>query len=683
MLKKIILPVVLIFAVLVIAVSSVVDVSLKTNNNSANLIESEKASKYVGDIIQNFMDGAYSLLQGTAQMPSIITMDTAVQNPQLARILKDNTYASLYYVQGTDGMQTGRSDDKAMGDRSTRPWFLRFMSNHEPFVMESYFSVNDNAACTSIFYPIYKESELIGVIGVDIKLNILQDMVVKHSQTEDDYYSFIIDGNGAVVAHPDTSYLTSVTNFKTLTRNVPKLDANGEAVLEDGNIVEVEETFEIEPEYKELIENVMNGESGSCEVKIDGKTYYAGYSSIPMKGDSDSWSVITLKNKDISEAAINSAMFKIALTVVITALAALVIIFVLIRGFTKPIKAIANFAGKISEGNFDTRLSDVLAVQPKDELGLLYDSFKKLETEVTGIIVETEDVLQSVNDGDLSKRINKEFSGDFDKLKNSVNNITEVFVQILTSILYSTEEMRSTVTAFEQGSDKLTDSAENLMSATGVIKTKLNELTDAISENFADAEQASNLSNAANSMVLETSGNMTSMNASILAIEKESIEISKIMKIIDDIAFQTNILALNAAVEAARAGEAGKGFSVVADEVRMLANKSASAAKETGILIENSNKKIQEGRQIVEKATVNFDEVTAKIREITAFIDKISSSSSLQLGSIKDVSGSVETIAESSTVNSKTAAEHFEETDKLIQIVNGMSEMVNNFNIEE
>jgi methyl-accepting chemotaxis protein len=682
MLKKFVLPVILIFAVLVIVVFTVVNVSLKTNNDSVNLAQTEKASKYVGDIIGNFMDGAYSLIESTAQMPSMLTMDTEIQNPLLERIVKDNTYASLYYIQGADGMQTGRSDNKPMGDRSTRPWFIRFMKNYEPFVMETYFSVNDNAACTSIYYPMYKDTEMIGVIGVDIRLDILQKIIVNHAQTDEDYYSFIIDGNGAVVAHPDTSFLTSVTNFKTLTRNVPKLDSSGNAVKEDGNIVEIEEKFSIGPEYEEIISRVMDGESGAGEIEIDGKAYFVGYTSIPMKGDSDSWSVITLKNKEISESAINTALQNIAFTIAIMALAALTVIFVLIRGFTNPIKAIASFAQKISEGNFGTRLSDIFKAQPKGELRLLYDSFQKLETEVTGIIGETEDVLQAVNNGDLTKRINKDFSGDFEVLKCSVNNITEVFVQILTAIHYSTEEMRNTVSAFEKGSDKLTDSAENLMSATSVIKTKLGELSDAISMNFSDAELARNYSDAASVTVSETSDNMTSMNASILAIEKESAEISKIMKIIDDIAFQTNILALNAAVEAARAGEAGKGFSVVADEVRMLANKSASAAKETGKLIENSNKKIHEGREIVEKATVGFEEVAAKIGGITKFIDKISNSMALQLDSIKDVAKSVETIIETSTVNSKTAAEHFDETDRLLITVNEMSDMVDNFNIE-
>jgi methyl-accepting chemotaxis protein len=682
MLKKFVLPVVLIFAVLVASVGIVVGASLKLSNEYVNLTESAKASEYVGDIIMNFMDGAYSLVESTAQMPSMLTMDTAIQNPELARIVKNNTYAGLYYIQGTDGIQTGRSDDKAMGDRSTRPWFIKFMSNYEPYVMGSYFSVNDNAACTSIYYPMYKDSELVGVIGVDIKLDILQEIVVKNSQTEDDYYSFVIDGNGAVVAHPDTTYLTTVTNFKTLTRNVPKLDASGNAVMEDGNIVETEEKFEIEAEYKDLIERVMDGESGSEEITIDGKQYFVGYSSIPMKGDSDSWSVITLKNKEISESAINTAMFNISLTVVVMALLALIVIIILIRGLTKPINAISTFARNIAEGNFSTRLCDVFKVQPKGELGQLYESFEKLETEVTGILSETDDVLQAVNNGDLTKRINKEFAGDFETLKESVNNITEVFVQIMSSIHYSTEEMRETVSAFEQGSDKLAGSAENLMTATGVIKTKLGELGAAISDNSTDAESARNYSDLATITVSETSNNMESMNAAILAIEQESIEISKIMKIIDDIAFQTNILALNAAVEAARAGEAGKGFSVVADEVRMLANKSASAAKETGILIENSNKKIHEGREIVEKATVGFGEVTTKIEGITGFIDKISKSSSHQLTSIKDVSGSVETISETSTVNSKTAAEHFEETDKLLNIVNEMSAIVDNFTIE-
>ncbi|MDR0964490.1 MAG: methyl-accepting chemotaxis protein [Clostridium sp.] len=681
MLKKLVLPVVLIFVVLVLAVSTVVNVSLKANNNAVNLVESKKASEYVGGIIQNFMDGVYSLLQSTAQMPSMLTMDTAIQNPELARIVQENTYASLYYIQGADGMQTGRSDDKALGDRSTRPWFLRFMSNYEPFVMESYFSVNDNAACTSIYYPMYREDEMIGVIGVDIKLDILQDIVVEHAQTDEDYYSFVIDGNGAVIAHPDTTYLTTVTNYKTHKRNVPKTDANGNVVKEDGNIVEVEETFDIEPAYEALIGRVMSGESGCEELTIGGKRYYVGYDSIPMKGDSDSWSVITLKNKRISEGAINTTLFTIALTVVVMAMVAIAIIYVLIRGFTEPIKGMSTFARNLSEGNFNTRLSDVLHEKPKNELGLLYDSLETLETEVTEIIVETEDVLQEVNRGNLTQNINKDFPGDFDKLKSAVNNITEAFVKILTNIHQDTEKMRSTVATFEQGSNELANSTESVTAATDVINQKLQELSDIVYHNATDAEQARTYSDHANTTIRETSSNMESMNEAILAIEQESIEISKIMKIIDGIAFQTNLLALNAAIEAARAGEAGKGFSVVADEVRKLAGKSASAANETGILIHKSNERIFEGRQIVEKATAHFEEVTAKIMEIEAFIDKISDATTSQLRSIEDVAGSVGTITETSTVNSKTASEHFEETNKLLNVVNEMTEMVNQYSI--
>lgn len=194
-------------------------------------------SQLVANDIATFLDGAYGVTEELSVNPSILTMETDVQNPILEDCVSRNSYLELLYIQGTDGMQTGRSSGE-LADRSTRWWFTQTMEEKKAFVSKSYYSVNTGMPCASIFFPMYRAEELVGVFAVDLKLDYLQGLIEQFSDVENGEYSFVIDGEGVVVAHPDSTQIEELYNYSLLTKTVSKKDSNGQPMMDaDGAII--------------------------------------------------------------------------------------------------------------------------------------------------------------------------------------------------------------------------------------------------------------------------------------------------------------------------------------------------------------------------------------------------------------------------------------------------------------
>lgn len=241
------------------------------------------------------MSEAYAISEDLAQNPSILTMDTQVQTPILENCVSNNPYLELLYIQGTDGMQTGRSSGE-LANRSERWWFQQVVADKEPFVSKSYYSVNTGMPCASVFFPMYKDKEFVGVFATDIKLDSLVSLVSQFSDEDKDKTVFIIDGEGTVVAHPDSRYIEELYNYNNYTRTVSVKDDSGNVKTDaDGNILTQDESIEVSDSFKKVISNVMAGQSDTSMAKLDGKQYFVSYSPIVMDGESDSWSVITIE----------------------------------------------------------------------------------------------------------------------------------------------------------------------------------------------------------------------------------------------------------------------------------------------------------------------------------------------------------------------------------------------------
>lgn len=200
----------------------------------------ELASAVSGQV-ETFMQMAYNLSAELAENEAILSMENSRQVPVLTSNITRNDYFELLYTQGMDGMQTARSSGE-LGDRSNRWWFQQITKSKEAFVSKSYYSVGTQMPCASVFVPMLKDNSMIGVFGADLKLDSLLDLTQQYSDTQQGKYSFIIDGEGVVVAHPETECYQELYNYVNFTKTVSVKDEKGETLYdEEGNILTEEQ----------------------------------------------------------------------------------------------------------------------------------------------------------------------------------------------------------------------------------------------------------------------------------------------------------------------------------------------------------------------------------------------------------------------------------------------------------
>ncbi|NLP25785.1 MAG: methyl-accepting chemotaxis protein, partial [Clostridiales bacterium] len=214
------------------------------------------------------------------------------------------------------------------------------------------------------------------------------------------------------------------------------------------------------------------------------------------------------------------------------------------------------------------------------------------------------------------------------------------------------------------------------------LSASINEIAVQVKENADNVNTATKYVNETIDVIVESTNEMNNMLAAMNDINNSSNEIAKIIKVIDDIAFQTNILALNAAVEAARAGTAGKGFAVVADEVRNLALKSADAAKQTTALIENSIATVQHGSSLAEKAAGSLEVVATKSNLVGETIEHVLVASNEQAQSIEQINTGVEQISSVVQTNSATAEESAAASEELSGQADMLKNLVSEFRLK-
>ena len=300
--------------------------------------ETRQASVSIQQTVRSFVGGTYNLCYELSLNRNTLDVTEAGISPILASAVERNEFLELLYItdaaESSDnyGWQVARSAGN-LGDRSSRWWFLQITETRQPFVGRSYISIATGMPCTAVFIPMYDDSgTMTHVFGADISLAYIQGLVDLFANRNGGRFSFIIDGEGGVIAHPDNIYLETLTNYKTLTRIVPVTDAYGNTPLNpDGSIVTAEEEIRISDGFRAVISAVMAGNSGLEIVVEDGKTYYLSYESIPLPGYSDSWSVITLQNRSAAMSVVYTLTAQIAfITILIIAL-----LSALIAGFFK------------------------------------------------------------------------------------------------------------------------------------------------------------------------------------------------------------------------------------------------------------------------------------------------------------------------------------------------------------
>ncbi len=289
-------------------------------------------------------------------------------------------------------------------------------------------------------------------------------------------------------------------------------------------------------------------------------------------------------------------------------------------------------------GDFSLRLGD----QGKTGFFLnLVRGINQLMDITSSGLSDVASVLQAVAQGDLTRTINAEYRGTFGQLKDDTNQTVARLRDVVGRIKEASDAIHVAAQEIAAGNHDLSGRTEEQAGSLEETASSMEELTSTVKQNAENAQQANQLTTAANKGVTHGGEVVRQVVGTMREIQSSSRKIADIIGVIDSIAFQTNILALNAAVEAARAGEQGRGFAVVATEVRNLAQRSATAAKEIKALIAESVSKVENGAKLVSDAGATMDGVVTSFRQIAELVTEISNASQEQSTGIEQVTKAV------------------------------------------
>jgi len=302
---------------------------------------------------------------------------------------------------------------------------------------------------------------------------------------------------------------------------------------------------------------------------------------------------------------------------------------------------------------------------------------------IKGYIAEISSALGKLEDGDFDVEITSEFRGDFEVIKTSINSITDSLNDMFRHINLAADQVASGTHQVSAGSQSISQGSTIQASAIEELTASIMEIAAQTRQNAVGANKANDLSTAAEREAHEGKLQMDKLKIAMKDISVSSLSISKIIKVIDEIAFQTNILSLNAAVEAARAGVHGRGFSVVADEVRNLAKKSAAAAQQTATLISDSIKKADAGTKLADVTATDLDAILTDIEKTAALVKEIAAASNEQATGLTQISDGISSLSQVVQNNSATAQEAAATSEELSGQADMLKDMVQRVHLRQ
>lgn len=364
---------------------------------------------------------------------------------------------------------------------------------------------------------------------------------------------------------------------------------------------------------------------------------------------------------------------------IVTILFVSVIWYIITRSITRPLKEIELAAKELSQGNLKVEIE----YSSKNELGSLAESMRDTIKTLADYLHEIEQSLIMLGKGKLNYRTKMKFRGDFVTIAESLDRISKMLSESMLKINNSAEQVSGGAQQISNGAQMLSQGASEQSGSIEELAANINEISDNVKNNADDTVAASHLADRVERDILENSDQMDEVTRSIEEIKQNSLNITSIVKEIEDIAFQTNLLSLNAAVEAARAGDAGRGFSVVASEIRKLAAKATEASKLTAELIQKSTQSVEEGSLLIDSTEESMKHIVEGAREVAAKIESISQANVQQANFIIQIRQSIEQISDIVQGNSATSEESAAASEELAAQAQILKELVNSFEIQE
>ena len=427
--------------------------------------------------------------------------------------------------------------------------------------------------------------------------------------------------------------------------------------------------------YAAASQRMQAGETGLFTTD----NYYLQVEKVP---NSD-WIVVAY----VSRSEVLRELSALAILVAGLALAAVLLMTLLVvlqvrRVIGRPVRELSRAATKIAEGE----LEQTISYRSGDELGVLADDFNQVTVRLKDYVTYIDEIsrtLHEIASGNLAFTLQCEYTGEFAKIKSSLEDISLALNRTMGQLRTASREVASGAEQVSSGSMTLSQGSTEQAAAVDALAGHIDSVSDSVHKIAQGAQEADRIAREVKGGLLASDEKMRNLTAVIQNISDKSSEIHKIVKTIEDIAFQTNILALNAAVEAARAGTAGKGFAVVADEVRNLAGKSSDAAQETTALLNQTVEIMGEGVHAAQDTAQSMLAVVEQADEMSGLVSGIAEYTKQQALNAEEIThgiGEISSVVQSNVATAEASAAASEELSGQASMLN---EMVAQFRLKE
>ena len=476
--------------------------------------------------------------------------------------------------------------------------------------------------------------------------------IVASLQVSPNGSAYILNNAGYTIAHKNMDNVKNRENTQE--------DAKTDKKLKDLAALEVRMTL---------------GESGFGRYEYGGSRKFLAFS--PIEG-TEGWSLaINAPTKDFTQSTVNGIIITIILMVVFLAISSYMA-YRLARQIGEPVKDCAQRLRLLAEGDLDTPVHEI---HTGDETQILADSARTLVQGFRLMIQDMDEMLAEMSRGNLTadSKCEEAYVGGYRGLLDSARKLSTQLSDTLRQINQSADQVSAGAEQVSAGAQALSQGATEQASAIEELAATINDISGKIIATADRAGDVHSQSSETGREVEQCNEQMFELVNAVRDIGESSSQIGKIIKTIEDIAFQTNILALNAAVEAARAGTAGKGFAVVADEVRNLASKSAEASKSTSVLIEGSARSVEKGMKIADETAASLQKAVISTENTVKAVDKITEATAEQSQAVSQVTQGMDQISSVVQTNSATAEESAAASEELSGQAVILKELVGQF----